>query len=291
MRLLVIGRTGQLARALAARAAPDLAVTCLGRETADLAHPEACGQVVAGAGADAVINAAAFTAVDRAEAEAALALTINAEAPGAMARAAAARGLPFLHVSTDYVFDGAPGRAWREEDAPAPLNAYGRSKLAGERAVLAAGGRGLVLRTSWVFSATGTNFVKTMLRLGRERAEIGVVDDQRGGPTPADALADALLVMARGLAGGSGGAGGEAGLFHFAGAPETSWAGFAAEIMARAGLAARIKKIPSSAYPTPAKRPLNSALDCSRIARVWGLAQPDWRAGLDRVLRTLGEGG
>ena len=239
---------------------------------------------MAEAEAEVVINAAAYTAVDRAEAEPELAHAVNAAAPGAMARAAAARGLPFLHVSTDYVFDGAPGRPWREHDPTGPLGVYGASKLAGERAVAEAGGPHLILRTAWVFSAHGSNFVKTMLRLGAERDTLSVVDDQRGGPTPAGAIADALLAIAAAFGRGEG----VGGVFHFAGAPAVSWAEFARAIFAaKGGKAPEVRPIPSSAYPTPARRPLNSVLDCSAIAAAYGLAQPDWRAGLAEVIGEL----
>lgn len=283
MRVLVFGRTGQVAAELLRRAGPGIAITALDRDGADLADPQACMDAVARTAADAVINAAAWTAVDRAETEEATAHAVNAAAPGAMARAAAARGLPFLHVSTDYVFDGRPGRAWRETDTPAPLNAYGRTKLAGEAAVLAAGGRPVILRTSWVFSAHGTNFVKTMLRLAATRPELAVVADQEGGPTPAAAIADALLHIADRLVAGEG----ETGIFHFSGTPRTSWAGFAQAILAAAGSTVPVRPIPTSAFPTPAPRPANSVLDCSRIAAAYGLAQPDWREGLATVLAEL----
>src|SRR6056297_2293806 len=287
MRLLVFGRTGQVAAGLAALAGPGLAVTCLDRKAADLSDPASCAAAVAAHEADAVVNAAAFTAVDAAEAGEDAARAVNAEAPGAMARAAAEKGVPFLHVSTDYVFSGAPGRAWREDDPTGPLSAYGRTKLAGERAVLeaarAGGGEAVVLRTAWVFSATGKNFVKTMLRLGAERPELTVVDDQTGGPTPADDIARALVTLARRRIAGEG----EAGIFHFAGAPAVSWCGFAREIMARAGLATPIRAITTDQFPTPAARPANSVLDCARIREVHEIEQPDWRAGLDRVLAAL----
>lgn len=290
MRLLLLGGSGQVGREIRALAGPDLAVTVLPRAAADLAEPGAAAAALAAAlgsgGTDAVVNAAAFTAVDRAEAEEALAFRVNGAAPGALARAAAAAGVPFLHVSTDYVFDGRPGRAWTEADAPAPLSAYGRSKLAGEAAVRAAGGRHAVLRTAWVFSAHGTNFVRTMLRLGAERAELRVVDDQRGGPTPAAAVAGALLVLARALAAGHPG-----GLWHYAGVPETSWCGFARAILAAAGLPARVVPIASADWPSPARRPANSVLDCGRIARDFGLAPPDWRAALPGVIAAIRAGG
>lgn len=282
LRILVFGRTGQVARELARRCPAGVRLRLLGRDEADLADPAACAAAVSGAGVDAVINAAAWTAVDRAEAEEAAATVVNGAAPAAMARACAARGLPFLHISTDYVFDGS-GTAPFAPDAPVgPLGAYGRSKLAGEQGVRAAAGRHLILRTSWVVSAHGANFVKTMLRLGREREVLRVVADQAGAPTPAAAIADALFVAARAMAGGAAG-----GTQHFSGAPDTSWAGFARAIMAGAGLACRIEEIPTSAYPTPARRPLNSRLDCSGFAAGFGVARPDWRAGLADILRDL----
>ncbi len=274
---MIFGRTGQVARELHRRA-PD--ARFLGREEADLADPAACAAAVLAHRPGAVINAAAWTAVDRAEAEEAAATVVNGEAPGAMARACADLGIPFLHVSTDYVFDGSGSAPWRPEDPTAPLGAYGRSKLAGERAVQAAGGRWLILRTSWVFSAHGANFVKTMLRLGRERAEIGVVADQIGGPTPAAAIAAALLSCARAMRDGAPG-----GLHQLAGAPDNSWAGFARANLAGAGRGCRVDESPTAAWPTPARRPLNSRLDCDSLARAHGITRPDWRAALAEVLR------
>src|SRR5690606_9847956 len=227
MRVLVFGTTGQVARELARGAeGRGITLTALGRDAADLTDPEACAAAVMASDVDVVINAAAHTAVDRAETEPDLARVINAEAPGAMARAAAARELPFLHVSTDYVFDGRPGRAWREDDTPAPLSVYGATKLAGERAVFDSGGQAAILRTAWVFSAHGSNFVKTMLRVGAAGRELRVVEDQRGGPTAAADIADALLTMAADLAAGRG----ATGIFHFSGAPVVSWADFAEAI-------------------------------------------------------------
>ena len=285
MRVLVFGATGQVGNALAARAARHgVAVTALARAEADLRAPGACALLVADAEADAVINAAAYTAVDKAESEPEIARAVNAAAPGAMARAAARRGLPFLHISTDYVFDGAPGRPWREDDPTGPLGVYGATKLAGEELVRAAGGRHAILRTAWVFSAHGGNFLKTMLRLGAERDTLRVVEDQRGGPTPAAAIADALLMMARALAEGRG----DSGTWHFTGAPAVSWAEFARAIFAaRGGTAPVVEGIASSEWPTPARRPMNSVLDCSAIKRDFGIAQPDWRAGVAEVIEAL----
>jgi len=277
--VLVFGRTGQVARELA-RAAPD--ALCLSRAAADLSDPEACAAAIRSHAPGAVINAAAYTAVDRAEDEEALARVINADAPAAMARACAELRIPLVQISTDYVFDGR-GTVPFAPDAPTgPLGAYGRTKLAGEAGVRAAGGVHAIVRTSWVFSAHGSNFVRTMLRLGSERAHLRVVADQIGGPTPARAIADACLRIAAALQADPA----KTGTCHFSGAPDTSWAGFARAIMAAAGLDCRIDDIATAAYPTPARRPLNSRLDC-RALRVFGLAQPDWRADLESVIGEL----
>ena len=283
MRLLVFGKTGQVATELRALAAPDLTITALGRDQADLEDPAACAALIAGTKADAVINAAAYTAVDAAEEDEARATRINGDAPGAMADAAAKRALPFLHISTDYVFDGQGTRAFAPSDPTAPLNAYGRSKLAGEEAIRASDGPHAILRTSWVFSAHGSNFVKTMLRLSETRDALNVVDDQIGGPTPADAIAQALVTMARAMIQGQPG-----GTYHFAGQPPTSWADFARETFAQAGRAVNVTGIPTSDYPTPATRPLNSRLDCSAITTDFGIIPPDWTAGLHRTIKALG---
>ncbi len=282
MKVLVFGRTGQLATELARRTPAGWRMQALGREAADLADPEACAGIVAESDADLVINAAAHTAVDRAEAEEDRAHAVNADAPAAMARAAAGR-MPLLHVSTDYVFDGAGERPWRPDDAPAPLGAYGRTKLAGERGVAGAGGAHVILRTSWVFSAHGSNFVKTMLRVGPERGALRVVDDQVGGPTAAGDIAAALIAIAGAFAAGRG----VSGVYHFAGQPFVSWAAFAREIFARAGLDVPVEAIPSSEYPTPAPRPRNSRLDGAALMADYGVAPPDWRAALDEVLAEL----
>jgi len=279
MRLVVFGQSGQVARELA-RIVPE--ARFLSRDQADLSDPAACAAAVTASEADAVINAAAWTAVDKAETDEAAATVVNGKAPAAMARAAAARGVPFLHLSTDYVFDGAGDRPFAPDHPTAPLSAYGRSKLAGERGIREAGGAHLILRTSWVVSAHGANFVKTMLRLGQERPALRVVADQTGGPTPAAAIANALVVAASALGNGTKG-----GTHHFAGQPETSWADFARAIMAEADLPCRIEDIPTSDYPTPARRPLNSRLDCRSFEAAFGLARPDWRQGLSDIIREL----
>ncbi|EDQ02911.1 dTDP-4-dehydrorhamnose reductase, partial [Sulfitobacter indolifex HEL-45] len=238
MSLLVFGSTGQLAVAL--RKHSDDA-RFLDRAAADLAHPEACAAVIRATRPSAVINAAAYTAVDRAEEEEVLATRINAEAPGAMARACAELEIPFLHVSTDYVFNGSGQSPWRPDDPIAPINAYGRSKAAGEAAVRAAGGSHAILRTSWVFSAPGKNFVTTMLQLSEHRDALKVVDDQIGGPTPALSIAETLLQMAGAMKAGQAG-----GTYHYAGAPATSWTCFARETFTTADRAVDVAGIPTS---------------------------------------------
>jgi dTDP-4-dehydrorhamnose reductase len=279
MKLLIFGKTGQVARELQ-RIAPD--ATFLGRDEADLMDPAACAAAIAASSAEVVINAAAWTAVDKAETEEAAATLVNGDAPTAMARAAAAKGIPFLHLSTDYVFDGAGDQPFTPDHPTAPLGAYGRSKLAGEVGVRAAGGNHLILRTSWVVSAHGANFVKTMLRLGAQRDSLNVVSDQIGGPTPAAAIAQALLAAAKAMTNGAQG-----GTHHFAGTPDTSWANFARAIMAEANLPCRINDIPTSEYPTPAKRPLNSRLDCRAFTAAFGVPRPDWRRGLADIVKEL----
>lgn len=278
MKLLIFGRTGQVASELARRMPAGVTADFLDRAIADLADPHCCARAVSASNADAVINAAAWTAVDNAEAHEAEAMIVNGESPGAMARAAAANGVPFLHLSSDYVFDGSGVEPFAPGHPPAPLNAYGRTKLAGERAVQAAGGNALILRTSWIFSAHGANFVKTMLRLGRERASIDVVADQFGGPTPAAALADALIAAARAMRAGAAG-----GVHHFSGMPDTSWAEFARAIMQAARLPCEVRDIATSQYRTPARRPANSRLDCSGFAAAFGVARPDWRTALHAI--------
>lgn len=278
--LVVFGRTGQVATELA-RLAPD--ARFLGRDAADLSDPEACARALRAAAPDAVINAAAYTAVDRAETETDLARAVNAEAPAAMARAAAELGVPFVHISTDYVFDGSGTAPWGEADPTGPLGVYGATKLAGEQGIAAAGGQWAVLRTSWVFSSHGANFVKTMLRLGAERDELRVVADQHGGPTPAADIASACLTIAQRMRRD----GARGGVYHLSGAPDTTWADFAREIMSQAGLACRITDIATSDYPTPARRPANSRLDCGAILRDFGIARPDWRASLGKVLQEM----
>ncbi|MBT8154501.1 dTDP-4-dehydrorhamnose reductase [Epibacterium ulvae] len=282
MNILVFGKTGQVAQELA----PFDGVTCVGRDLADLADPAACAALIEARAPDAVINAAAYTAVDKAEAEEDLASVINGAAPGAMAQACAALNIPFLHISTDYVFAGNGESPWTPADPVDPPNAYGRSKLAGEQAVQAAGGSHAILRTSWVVSAHGNNFVKTMLRLGAERDKLTIIADQIGAPTPARDIAAACMEMAQQLAADPA----KSGTYHFQGTPFASWADFAREIFAQSGTTCVVEDIPTTAYPTPAVRPLNSRLDCTALETVFGITQPDWRQGLGDILKDLGAG-
>ena len=277
--ILAFGLNGQVGQALAAQPG----VCALGRDAADLMDPGACAAVIDKMRPDAVINAAAFTAVDRAETDTADAMTVNAITPGIMAQSCTALGIPFVHISTDYVFSGAGSRAWRETDTPGPINAYGHSKWEGEQAVLDAGANAVVLRTSWVFSAHGQNFVKTMIRLAKTHDELRIVDDQIGAPTSARAIADAALAMARAMMG----QGDLGGIYHFASTPDTSWAGFAQAIFAHLPKAPRVHKIPTMDYPTPAQRPMNSRLDCRKITKSFGIKRPDWQADLADVMAQL----
>ena len=283
MKVLVFGRTGQVARALiAAGPAAEMEITALARDRADLADPAACAAIIAGTDADAVINAAAWTAVDAAEADEAAVHVINADAPAAMAQACAKKGLPFVHISSDYVFDGTDGPAWYPDDPTAPLGAYGRTKLAGEKAVVAAGAVYAILRTAWVFDAAGKNFVTTMLRLSETRRTLPVVSDQIGGPTPASAIAQACLTIAKTLVDAPA----LRGTYHFSGTPDVSWADFARAIFKAAERDVIVTDITTAQYPTPARRPQNARLDCTSTTATFGIAQPDWHAALTKICKS-----
>lgn len=281
MSLLVFGSSGQVATELR-RIIPE--AHYLSRAEADLSDAQACAAAIRSTAPTAVINAAAYTAVDRAEEEDALAQVINGDAPAAMARVCAELGVPFVHISTDYVFDGTGDAPWGPSDPASPRNAYGRTKLSGEEGVRAAGGSYAILRTSWVVSAHGNNFVKTMLRLSETRDALSIVEDQIGGPTPAADIAVACLKIAEALIADPA----KSGTYHFSGAPDTSWKGFAETIFAKAGRDVSVTGIPTSDYPTPAARPLNSRLDCSATETVFGIPRPDWQDGLDGILKELG---
>lgn len=291
MRIAVTGRTGQVVQSLLARAgAAGVTVIPVGRPELDLAQPDGVRQALATANPDCIVNAAAYTAVDKAETEPALAMRINGEGAGVVAAAAAALGVPLIHISTDYVFDGMAPRPWHENDATAPLSAYGRSKLAGEEAVVASGADWTILRTAWIYSPYGANFVKTMLRLAETRDELGIVSDQLGSPTSALDLADAIIATAKALAARPGDAA-LRGVFHAAGMGEASWADLAETVFAASselgGPSAAVRRIATIDYPTPARRPANSRLDCNLLAERHGLRLPPWQDSVKTCVATL----
>ncbi|WP_428311562.1 dTDP-4-dehydrorhamnose reductase [Hydrocarboniphaga sp.] len=291
MKILLTGGTGQVGREVIRRAAGRaFELIAPPREQLDLSRRSSVDDALQQHRPDLVISSGAYTAVDRAEDEPALAQTINGEAPGWIGSACAAAGVPVLHLSTDYVFAGDKPAPYVESDATGPLGVYGASKLAGELALLGSGANAVILRVSWVFAGHGGNFVKTMLRLGADRDELRVVADQRGGPTYAGHIAEALLELAARYA-----AQRELrwGIYHYAGAPQTNWHEFAQAILERAFAKGMIKRLPAVQaiatrdYPTRAPRPGNSAMDCQRAESLLGLARPDWRAGLEETLDEL----
>jgi dTDP-4-dehydrorhamnose reductase len=283
MNILVFGQSGQVATELRALDGDDIQITALARADADLTNPAACAAAINAHAPDAVINAAAYTAVDKAESDVETAQLINAEAPAAMARACAACDIPFVSISTDYVFSGAGDTPWTPADPTDPQSVYGRTKRAGEIAISKTGGRYAVLRTSWVVSAHGNNFVKTMLRLGAEREALTIVADQVGGPTGAAEIAQTCVTIAKTLVSEPE----KFGIYHLSGAPDTSWAYFARAIFNAADIPCSVTDIPSSKYPTPAKRPLNSRLDCSATQAAFGISRPDWRESMAHILTQL----
>jgi dTDP-4-dehydrorhamnose reductase len=292
MRLIVTGTEGQVARSLAERAAAEgVELRAIGRPELDLTDAASIERAFDDARADVVVNAAAHTAVDRAETEEELATRINGAGAGLVAAAARRLGVPVIQISTDYVFDGALDRPYREVDPTGPVGAYGRSKLAGERAVAAAHSEHVILRTAWVYSPFGANFVKTMLRLGETRSELNVVADQRGTPTSALDIADGIIAVARRLA-ASKDRNGLTGVFHLTGGGgEASWAEFAEAIFAEAEMHGRrpvaVRPITTAEYPTPARRPANSRLDGARLREVYGVVLPLWRQSLKSCVSRL----
>lgn len=290
MKALILGSSGQVAHALMQNAG-GIDVIALGRPDIDLADPDSVTSAISAHRPDIVINAAAYTAVDKAESEADAAFALNRDGPAAAAKAAHDIGAAFIHLSTDFVFDGSKAGPYIEEDATGPTGVYGRSKLEGEQAVAVAHPQAVTVRLSWVYAAHGANFAKTMLRLAADRDEIGVVDDQRGRPTAAEDIAPALWALARGLV--AKGASPHR-LYHLGPQGEASWADFATAIMAASksagGPSAAIKRITTADYPTPAKRPANSVLDCSRINEDWGIALPRWEDSCERVVTEIVSG-
>ena len=283
MRILAFGHSGQVATELRALDGAGVQIIALDRAAADLTDPATCAAAIDAHAPDAVINAAAYTAVDKAESDRATADLINAQAPAAMARACAARDIPFVSISTDYVFSGAGTVPWHPHDPTAPQGVYGATKRDGEVAIEAAGGRYAVLRTSWVVSAHGNNFVKTMLRLGAEHDALTIVADQIGGPTGAAEIARACVTIVQTLISEPE----KSGIYHFSGAPDTSWADFARTIFDQVGITCTVTDIPSTDYPTPAKRPLNSRMDCGTTHTAFGITRPDWRESLTQIIAQL----
>ncbi len=290
MRIAVTGREGQVALALNERChAAGVELLCLARPQVDLLQPDGLAQAMATARPDIVINAAAYTAVDKAEAEPELAMQINGEGAGAVAAAAAKLNCPVIQISTDYVFNGALTRPYREDDPTRPVSVYGASKLAGERAALESNPHCVVARTAWVYSPFGNNFVKTMLRLGQSRETINVVSDQLGAPTSALDIADALIAMAQRIHAEPD----EAlfGVFHLTGPHSTTWAGFADAIFIEAAALGRkpvtVKPIPTKDYPTPAARPANSRLDAAKLREIYSITLPDWRLSVRQCVARL----
>lgn len=287
---MAIGRRGQLARCLAELAPTrGVPIAVVGRPELDVENGEGIDRILDGLEPSVIINAAAYTAVDKAETEPGRAFAVNCGGAALLADAAARHGVPFVHISTDFIFDGAKTMSYREGDVPAPLNIYGSSKLAGEAAVLRVNPRATVIRTSWVYSPHGTNFVRTMLRLFLTQPVVRVVDDQRGTPTSAVDLAKAILVIAERLLGRQE----DAGIYHVAGQGETTWYGLAAAILEglgrRGGPLPTLQPIKTADYPTPARRPRNSCLDSSKAERVFGVRLPPWRSSLEECLDQIGE--
>ena len=285
LKILITGQHGQVSRELQQRLHGLGELVVLGRDQLDLANPEQIRQQVRSHRPGLIINAAAHTAVDQAENEPDVAFAINATAPGILAEEAKALGIPLIHYSTDYVFDGSKPAPYTEDDVPNPLGVYGQSKLAGEQAIAAVGGQYLILRTSWVYSSHGKNFLLTMQRLLQEKPQMRIVADQIGAPTWAGTIANSTRALIERWQAGQAG---EWGVYHLTAQGETSWFGFAQAIgehlLAEGKACAELEGIPASDYPTPAKRPLNSRLDCSRLQQQWQVGQPQWREALRECL-------
>jgi dTDP-4-dehydrorhamnose reductase len=292
-RILIVGSAGQVGWELQRSFADAGEIFACDRDTVDLAVPKQARDLVRGFAPNVILNASAYTAVDRAESEPEAAMAINAQAPGTLAEEALRTGALLVHYSTDYVFDGSKAGSWTENDAPSPLNVYGASKLAGEEAIRKVGGNYLIFRTSWVYGPRGNNFLLTMLRLGRERDQLNIVDDQIGAPTSSIELARATRAIVSGvLAGRFGPAADWAGLYHMTCSGSVSWCGFAQAIFARAqarldGKMPAVNPIRSSEYPTPAQRPHNSILSNQKLNTRFDVCLAPWESALDDVLRVL----
>ena len=282
MRILLTGRSGQVGSALERALAPIGEVCAFDRQGFDLLRPDDFEKAIGRIKPTVIVNAAAYTAVDRAEREPELAFRVNSQGVKELAQAARSADALLVHFSTDFVFDGEKPGAYVESDAPNPLNVYGRSKLEGERAIAASGCRHLVFRTSWVYAPAGRNFLRAILAAARDKPELRVVDDQHGAPTSSLDIAAAVarILAMPGLAARSG-------LYHMTAAGETTWYGFARAILDAKGIRTPVVAIPSEAYPTAARRPKNSRLSNAKLTAAFGVALPDWREGLAAVLRAV----
>ena len=292
LRILVPGRTGQVGWELQSALAPLGTVIALDRGGMDLAYPDSIRRAIRDAKPEVIVNAAAYNNVDRAESEPELAMQVNGVAPGIMAEEAKRLGAVLVHYSTDYVFDGTKKEPYVEDDPPNPVSGYGRSKLAGEQAIASSGAPHLIFRTSWVYAARGQNFVRTMLRLGRERSELRIVDDQVGAPTWARFIAEATAQVLHRLGDGHKAIGDRAGIYNLTATGAVSWYGFASAIFveAKAQLGMTPPKlipITTAEYPLPARRPANSRLDTSKLTRTFGLTPPDWKTMLTACMRDM----
>ena len=290
-KILIFGRVGQVGWELRHKLA------CLGQVASvdfpeiDFSKADTIREAIRAAEPNVIVNAAAYTAVDKAEATPDPAWALNATGPAVIAEEAKRLGALMVHYSTDYVYDGSKQGSWVETDAPGPLNVYGETKLAGDEAIAAAGGDYLILRTSWVYGARGANFLLTMLRLAKERPELRIVDDQTGSPTTSECIAQATAdILAQVLSPRGDGMAGRSGVYHLTNSGATTWFGFAKEFLSKQPVCPKLTPIPASEYPVPAKRPVNSVLSCEKLEETFGVRMPSWELALDLVLETLAEG-
>ena len=288
--ILIFGRAGQVGWELRHKLACLGQVISAGLPEVDFSKPDTIRAAIRAAEPTVIVNAAAYTAVDKAESAPEPAWAINATGPGVIAEEAKQLGALMVHYSTDYVYDGSKQGPWVETDATGPLNVYGQTKLAGDEAIAAVGGDYLILRTSWVYGARGANFLLTMLRLAKERPELRIVDDQTGSPTTSECIAQATANILAQVIGPGGGLAGRAGVYHLTNSGETTWFGFAKEFLRRQENCPKLTPITTSEYPVPAKRPVNSVLHCQKLAETFGVRMPSWKDALDLVLETLAEG-
>jgi dTDP-4-dehydrorhamnose reductase len=290
-KILIFGRVGQVGWELRHKLACLGQVSNIDYPEIDFSKPDTVRAAIREAAPTVIVNAAAYTAVDKAEATPEPAWAINATGPGVIAEEAKRLGALMVHYSTDYVYDGSKQGPWVETDKPNPLNVYGETKLAGDQAIEAVGGDYLILRTSWVYGARGGNFLLTMLRLARERPELRIVNDQTGSPTTSECIAQATAnILAQVVPPSGEGLAGRSGVYHLTNAGQTTWFGFAKEFLSKQATCPKLIPIPASEYPVPAKRPVNSVLSCEKLAETFGVRMPSWELALDLVLETLAEG-